>query len=318
MANTGPELPQGISVVVPVYNAQDCLATLVARLGPVLEAAAKSFELILVNDGSRDNSWQTIVEITTKTRWTRGINLMRNYGQHNALLCGIREARYDTIVTLDDDLQNPPEEMPRLLSELQAGADVVYGYPEHQQHGIMRDLASVITKIALQKGMGAQTARHISAYRAFRTQIRDGFAEYRGSFVSIDALLTWATSRFMSIPVRHDQRMAGRSNYTLGKLITHAINMMTGFSTIPLRSGSLLGFGFTLFGVGVLAYVLIRYLTQGSAVAGFPFLASVIAIFSGVQLFTLGMIGEYLARMHFRLMDRSPYAIRQVTPPEVR
>jgi len=300
----------GISVVVPVYNSQDSLPLLVGRLGPVLASCSAKFEAILVDDCSRDKSWDVILELSREHEWMRGIRLMRNYGQHNALLCGIRAARFDIAVTLDDDLQNPPEEIPRILERLREGFDVVYGRPNQERHGLLRDLASTLTKVALRSAMGAETARSVSAYRAFRTQLRDAFVNYRGPYVSIDVLLTWATTRFSSVTVRHDQRLIGRSGYSLGKLIRHAMNMMTGFSTFPLQVASIIGFAFTVFGAGVLGFVLWRYFAAGSTVAGFPFLASVIAIFSGAQLFALGIIGEYLARMHFRTMDRPPYAVR--------
>jgi undecaprenyl-phosphate 4-deoxy-4-formamido-L-arabinose transferase len=240
---------------------------------------------------------------------------MRNYGQHNALLCGIRVAQYDIVITMDDDLQNPPTEVSKLLAKLEEGYDVVYGTPQAEQHGLWRDLASQITKIALQSAMGVDVARNVSAFRAFRTQLRAAFQDYQGPFVSIDVLLTWGTTRFAAIPVRHNQRRAGVSNYTFRKLVTHALNMMTGFSVLPLQLASLIGFGFTLFGLLVLAYVVGRFLIQGGSVPGFPFLASIIAIFSGAQLFALGIIGEYLARMHFRMMDRPPYVVRKSWPP---
>jgi undecaprenyl-phosphate 4-deoxy-4-formamido-L-arabinose transferase len=136
------------------------------------------------------------------------------------------------------------------------------------------------------------------------------FSHYEGSFVSIDVLLTWGTSRFAATPVRHERRKRGDSGYTFRKLITHAMNMMTGFTTLPLQLASLIGFGFTLFGFGVLAWVLLRYFTYGDAVPGFPFLASIVALFSGAQLFALGIIGEYVARIHFRTMQKPPYVIR--------
>jgi undecaprenyl-phosphate 4-deoxy-4-formamido-L-arabinose transferase len=235
---------------------------------------------------------------------------MRNYGQHGALLCGIRAARHELVVTMDDDLQHPPEELPKLLAALDDGFDVVYGTPEHQQHGFARDLASQIAKLVLQGAMGAETARKVSAFRIFRTELREAFQAYRGQFVSIDVLLTWGTTRFRAVPVRHDPRAEGASNYTWRKLLTHALNMMTGFSAFPLQIASLVGFAFTLFGIGVLVFVLGRYLLYQSPVQGFTFLASAVAIFSGAQLFALGIIGEYLARVHFRVMDRPPYVVR--------
>jgi undecaprenyl-phosphate 4-deoxy-4-formamido-L-arabinose transferase len=303
-------IPAGISILIPVFNSELSLADLMARLHPVLCQAGERFEALLVNDGSRDGSWEVIGRLSRSHDWVRGIDLMRNYGQHNALLCAIRAARFDKVVTLDDDLQNPPEEIPRLLEELRKGADVVYGYPRQQQHGLLRDLASDITKLSLQSTMGAQAARRVSAFRAFRTELRAAFARYEGPFVSIDVLLTWATSRFTAIEVRHDPRQAGRSNYTVGKLITHAFNMLTGYTTLPLQLASYCGFGLTAFGVGILFYVLCRYLLRGTSVPGFPFLASVIAIFSGAQLFALGIIGEYLARLHMKTMEKPAYSVR--------
>jgi undecaprenyl-phosphate 4-deoxy-4-formamido-L-arabinose transferase len=302
-----------ISVVVPVYNSELILPELVKRLAPVLASLSNEHEVVLVNDGSRDGSWEIIQELSRSFEWVRGINLMRNYGQHNALLCGIRAARFDTLVTMDDDLQHPPEDLPKLLAKMEEGFDVIYGTPEQEQHGFLRDVSSMITKVALQSAMGGETARVVSAWRIFRTQLRDAFADYHGPFVSVDVLLTWGTTRFGSVRVCHNPRTVGNSNYNFRKLVRHAMNMMTGFSVLPLQLASVIGFFFTLFGIGVLVYVLGRYFITGTSVAGFPFLASIIAIFSGAQLFALGIIGEYLARMHFRTMDKPTYAIRQTT-----
>jgi len=302
-----------VSVVIPVYNGEGSLRNLVDRLEPVLSARGAPFEILLVNDGSRDRSWSVVSELAREHAFVRGINLMRNYGQHNALLCGIRAAANDVILTMDDDLQHPPEEIELLLGALDEGVDVVYGTPKHEPHGLLRGLASRLTKLALERAMGAETARKVSALRVFRAHLREAFSEYRSPHVSIDILLTWATTRFASVVVRHDERTVGTSNYSLRMLFTHALNMVTGFSTLPLRMASWIGFAFTLFGIGVLGFVLSRYLVYGSVVQGFPFLASLIAIFSGAQLFALGIIGEYLARMHVRMMDRPAYTVRSRT-----
>lgn len=300
---------EGLSIVVPVYNSEQILPQLAARLAPVLARCALGYELILVNDGSRDRSWEVIERLTGEYGWIRGINLMRNYGQHNALLAGIRDAQFGIIMTMDDDLQHPPEEIHKLLDRLMEGYDVVYGTPEKEQHGLWRNLASQITKLALQSSMGAKTARSVSAWRVFRAQLREAFVAYQSPYVSIDVLLTWGTMRFSAVKVRHEPRYEGKSNYTIIKLLTHTLNMMTGFSAIPLRIASLVGFAFTLFGIGILIYVVGRYVLQGSPVPGFPFLASIIAIFSGAQLFAIGIIGEYLARIHYRTMERPAYVI---------
>jgi glycosyltransferase involved in cell wall biosynthesis len=298
-----------ISVVTPVYNGEGSIAELCRRLGEVLPQLAAEYEVILVNDGSRDRSWEVISELSSRTPSVHGLNLMRNYGQHNALLCGIREAKYDVIVTMDDDLQHPAEEIPRLLERLDEGFDVVYGAPKGEQSGVMRALASRITRLALRAAVGSDVAKNVSAFRVFRTQLREAFAAYHSPFVSIDVLLTWATTRFGATKVAFQPRHSGSSNYTFTKLVRHALDMMTGFSTAPLQVASLIGFTCTLFGLAVFIYVFVRYCLEGS-VPGFPFLASIIAIFSGAQLFALGVIGEYLARMHFRSMKRPAYVVR--------
>ncbi len=308
-----PQLPPGLSVIIPAYKSGGMLPDLVQRLSLALDATGLAYEVILANDGSPDNTWSVIQQLAAEHPRVRGICLMRNYGQQNALLAGIRAASFDTIMTMDDDLQHPPEEIPKLLAKLSEGFDVVYGPPESEQHGLLRDLGSVITKIGLQSVMGAETARMVSAWRVFRTMLRDAFAGFNGPYVNLDVLLTWATSRFGAVRLRHDPRAAGESNYNLRKLIRHSLNMITGFSVLPLRFASLVGFVFTFFGVLVLGYVLTRYFISGSVVAGFPFLASIIALFSGAQLFALGIIGEYLARMHFRTMDKPSYTVRSTT-----
>jgi glycosyltransferase involved in cell wall biosynthesis len=298
---------------VPAYNSELTLPLLVRRLEPVLDQAATAYELIIVDDGSSDATWTVIEELARDHAWVKGVHLMRNYGQHNAVLCGIRLAQNDVIVTLDDDLQHPPEEIPKLLEKLTDDKDVVYGPPAQETHGLWRDLASQVTKIALQSAMGAPIARRAGPFRAFRTRVRDAFAGYDGPYVSVDVLLTWGTTRFDAVPVRHEPRTLGKSNYTFRKLVVHAINMITGFSTLPLQVSSLIGFFFTVVGTLALIFVVARYLIQGGGVPGFSFLASMIAIFSGAQLFSLGIIGEYLARMHLRTMQHPTYSVREMT-----
>jgi undecaprenyl-phosphate 4-deoxy-4-formamido-L-arabinose transferase len=211
---------------------------------------------------------------------------------------------------MDDDGEHPPSELLKIVDYLAPNLDVVYGVPREQQHGFFRDVASAITKLVLQKAMGAETARRVSALRVFRRQLRFGFSDYRSSFVSLDVLLTWSTTRFSALEVEHRPRQSGQSTYTVWMLLNHAVTMMTGYSTLPLQLASIIGFAFTILGFLILVFVLARTLIQGVSVPGFAFLASIVALFSGAQLFALGIIGEYLGRAHFRLMDRPPFTIR--------
>jgi glycosyltransferase involved in cell wall biosynthesis len=299
-----------ISIVVPVYNSETTLDELVSRILRTLPGP--DTEVILVNDGSVDASWSKIVGLADANPTVRGLDLARNFGQHNALLAGIRAAQGEVIVTLDDDLQNPPEEIPKLLEGLEA-ADVVYGTPVERSYAFWRNIATRLVRASLRGPMGAQVAAWVGPFRAFRSDVRRAFDSFDGPDVSIDVLLSWGTSRFAAVPVEHREREFGQSSYSFGKLSSLALTMLTGFSTRPLRIASLLGLTSTLFGVLVLVYVFVRLLLDGNPVPGFPFLASLVAIFSGAQLLTLGIIGEYLGRVHARTMDRPPYAVRAET-----
>jgi glycosyltransferase involved in cell wall biosynthesis len=301
-----------ISVVVPVYNGSDTLPMLVEEVGKVLPTVADEFELVLVNDGSPDQSWRVITDLSQSHPWVRGIDLMRNYGQHNATLCGVREARYEVIVIMDDDLQNPPCEIPKLLKKLEEGYDVVYGVSRRRQQAWWKTLASVIVKRAIAFVMGLRTVRDIGAFKAFRADLRRAFEDFRSPDVLLDVLLSWGTSRFAAVTVDEAPRTVGKSNYNFFKLIKVSLLVLTSYTTIPLRFASIVGFLFTLFGLGVLIYVLVTYFAAGS-IPGFPFLASTIIIFSGVQLFALGIIGEYLARVFERTGGKHTYVIGRTT-----
>ena len=295
-----------ISVVVPVFGSGDELNDLAMRVADALDGA--DWELIFVNDGSPRSTWNRIRALATSRPRVRGINLRRNFGQQNALLAGIRASRGDVVVTMDDDLQHPPEEIGRLLERLST-AEVVYGTPTERVRGWGRNFVAMLTKAALASVLGAVHGRHIAAFRAFRGSLRPVFASYHSPYVSIDVLLSWATSNIAAVPVRYQPRRSGRSGYSLWPLMTLTLNMVTGFSVWPLRLASIIGLAVAAFGVLVLAFVIGRYFTSEATVPGFAFLASVSAIFAGAQLFGIGIIGEYLARMHFRTMEKPPYVV---------
>lgn len=302
----------GLSVIVPVYNSEAILPELVGRLEVVLVKIGMPFELILVNDGSKDGSWAVIEEMAKKKDWIRGFCLMRNFGQHNALLAGIRAARHEVTVTMDDDLQTPPEEIVPLLARLTNSVDLVYGIPIRRNHNILRNISSATTRLSLTPFIG-QNARIVSSFRIFRTRVREAFQNFNDSFVSVDVILGWGTQKVGFGEIQHQKRAHGQSSYTFFKLANHAITMFTGFSTLPLRLASLIGLLFTSFGFVILIYVIATYMSNGGSVPGFPFLASIIAIFSGAQLFALGVIGEYIAKIYIRSMNRPSYTIKQTT-----
>ena len=297
-----------LSIVVPVYKGESFIEPLVAQLNKALPLIAGKYEIILVNDGSPDNSWPLIQGLTRAYKSVRGICLMRNYGQHNATLCGVRMARYEVVITMDQDLQHPPEEIPLLLAKLDEGYDVVYGAPRKLPQGFWRNMMTAAIKRILAGVIGLPSVRNVSAFRAFRTSLREAFVNFQSPALILDVLLSWGTTRFTSVPVTILQ--AERTSYNFWMLVRAAILILVGYSTLPLRFASWIGFAMTAFGLGVFIYVLIIYFTAGS-LPGFPFLASIIALFSGAQLFALGIFGEYLARMFDRSMDRPTYVVHE-------
>jgi len=298
-----------LSIVVPVYKGETLIEPLVAQLSKTLPLFTEKYEIILVNDGSPDNSWLLIRELTRTYPGVKGIRMMRNYGQHNATLCGVRAACYEVIITMDQDLQHPPEEIPLLLAKLEEGYDVVYGAPRKLPQGFVRNLMTASIKWILARVIGVSSVRSVSAFRAFRTNLREAFANFQSPSLILDVLLSWGTTRFTSVQV--NVAPAERTSYNFTMLARTAMLILIGYSTLPLRFASWIGFAMTLFGLGVFIYVLVVYFTAGS-LPGFPFLASIIALFSGAQLFALGIFGEYLARMFDRSMDRPPYVIHEV------
>lgn len=305
---SGNLLP-GVTVVVPVFRSTVTLPELVDRVHKALEG--QPHELILVDDGSPPATWEIVKEIVRRDPTVSGVRFGRNAGQHGALLAGVRVARHEVTVTIDDDLQNPPEEIPRLVAQLDSGVDVVYGTATAVAQRRWRRSSSFLTRRLLSSALGAESASHLSAFRAFRTALRHGFDGDLGPGVSLDALLAWSTERFGVLTVDHHERSDGRSTYSLRRLLRFAVDTATGYSTVPLQIALSVGLVTAAFGVVVLAWVIGRAVLGEPSVPGFPFIASIVAIFSGVQLVTLGVIGEYLARMHFRVMHKPTYVIAE-------
>lgn len=297
--------------MIPCYRSRESLRPLVERLVATLPGITGHHEVILVVDGSPDDTYAVARELEREhPRQVRALLLRRNYGQHNALLAGIARARYEVTVTMDDDLQHLPEQIPALLAPLEDPlVDLVYGVPSTEEHGAVRSMASRAVKSAL-AAASVQNAQDVSAFRAFRTDLREGFLHVADAFVSLDVLLSWTTVGVRRAIVEMAKRETGASAYTLTSLIRHAFNMITGYGTVPLKIVTWIGVVFSMFGLALLLYVLIGFFTGTTEIAGFTTLASIIAIFSGAQLLSLGVIGEYLGRLHFRSMQRPMYLVR--------
>lgn len=304
-------LSDGLSIVVPVFRSEKTLNELVNRITNSI--SDKPVEIILVDDASGDGTWITICSIARQNSMVTGIRLGRNSGQHGALLAGVRAAKFQTVVTLDDDLQNPPEEINKLIDALVPGVDVVYGVSTDVKQNFYRRAGSKLVRKFFASALGFNSAVSMSSFRTFRTVLREGFNTALGPNVSLDALLTWSTTRFTVVEVKHDERKVGDSHYTFRKLVRFMIDMATGYSALPLRLASALGFLTISFGAVLLVYVIGRPIITGERVQGFPMLASTIIIFSGVQIFLLGILGEYIGRMHFRVMNKPTYMVAETT-----
>ena len=304
----------GLSIVIPVYGSEKSIALLCEQAVDVCHEKLPSllYEIILVNDSSPDDVAVVIESLCKRFPQIRCLTMLRNFGQHNALLAGIREARFDRVITMDDDGQHPALFIPMLVASLTGSLDLVYACPATtQKHNLWRNFASALVKCLLNRALGIGGADNISSFRIFRTEIRNVFAKYDGPTVFIDALLSWGTRRVGVIRVEHQTRIAGESGYTLKKLLAHALNMVTSFSVIPLRLTSFVGLLTIIFGMLTFSVSLFRFLTVGREVPGFMFLLSTVILFSGVQLLSLGIIGEYIARVHIRLMNRPAYVVKQ-------
>ena len=301
-------LELGVSLVCPVYCSAQTLRILVEEICTCLNGTYK-FEILLIDDRSPDSSWLEILQISKENSAVRGIRLGRNVGQHGALLAGIRSARFDKIVTIDDDLQNPPSEVIKLVQALESNGGVVYGVSTDVKQKLWRKASSVGAKQLFKKFLGFDSAVNISSFRAFETNLRDAFSGEIGPSVSIDSLLTWSTSTFCSIDVQHHPRLQGKSHYSFRKLVRFMIDTATGYSVVPLRLATTLGSIVTILGFVMFLWVTLRPLLTGVSVPGFPLLAASLAIFSGTQLLVLGILGEYIGKMHFRVMNKPSYVI---------
>lgn len=304
-------IKRGISVVVPCYRSAATLPRLVDQLVPVLESMNSEFEIILVVDGSPDETWSVAADLADRHRVVTALRLSRNYGQHNAIVAGLREARYDVTVTMDDDLQHRPTEVPALVAALTDDLDLVYGVPHMEEHGVGRSLASRVVKKGIAKGLQVPSATSISAFRVFRTRLRDGFARLNGPHAAVDVALYWSTTRIGSLEVAMDQRTEGRSNYSFRMLLRHALTMVLGYSTAPLRLVTYLGLACGLLGTALLGYVLWQYAFGNTTVQGFTTTISVIAVFSGAQMIAIGIMGEYLGRAHINITGQPTYLLAE-------
>ncbi|QNG28905.1 glycosyltransferase [Synechococcus sp. LTW-R] len=301
-----------VTVVIPTFRSNGRVIETADDVRKRLRELDIQNEVIVVEDCGRDNTWDALVNYAENERGFKAIQLRRNYGQHNAILCGIVNAKGDLIITMDDDGQHDPEEIEKLIVKLDEGWDVVYGTPLREAHSRRRTLASRLTKMALQLSANGSKTVNISAFRAIRAEICEPFKNYQSRSVNLDALLHWQTDRISAIKVNHRGRLHGDSTYSLRKLVKHTTNMVIGFSSLPLRAASYTGIAIAAGGICALLFVLSGWIANGSVVPGFAFLACLMCIFAGTQLVALGLIGEYISRIYGRSLNQPVFTVAKV------
>jgi glycosyltransferase involved in cell wall biosynthesis len=307
----GSAMNPKISVVIPCYRTGDRVKILIDQISDALETYTdEQFEIVMVVDGSPDETWSLVSKEAHEKPYVRGINLMRNYGQHSALLAGVRASRGEIIVTIDDDLQHSPRDIPVLISALSNDADIVYGISLDDEHGLIRNFASNTYKKLASALLRAEGAKIAGAFRAFKREIIPRNEGHDDLYAPLDVMLSWYSSKSIAVPVNMVKRLDGNSNYSVRALIRHASNAITGYSIAPLRLVSYLGLLTFMTSFVIFIFTVSKYLLGTITVAGFPTLAVMISMFAGVQLLSLGIIGEYLGRLHMRSMGRPRYVIR--------
>jgi glycosyltransferase involved in cell wall biosynthesis len=314
MADTVAERPV-VSVVVPVYRSADILPMLVDRIAEALgdAATAGKFEIVLVCDASPDKSWDVIEALAHEHAFVRGVCLRRNTGQHNATMAGLHFAAGTFIAIIDDDLQHPPEAIPRMLAELERGFDVCYTRYVHRQHAIWKRFGSWINDVCAGLLLDKPRGLYLSSFKALRREIAVEIIKYDGPYAYVDGLILDVTQSISAIDVEHQKRASGRGNYTLRRSLSLWLKMATSFSVFPLRVMSLLGAVVGVLSVCLIAYVVVAKLLNPAISAGWASLVATMLLVGGLQLIGMGLLGEYLGRAYLKLNRKPQFVIRDLT-----
>ena len=305
-----------ISVIIPVYNEEENLRELGERLMRVLTGMDRSFEIILVDDGSTDRSWDLLTEIHAKyPQNLRALQFNRNFGQHQAIFAGFQAARGQVMITLDGDLQNPPEEIPRLVAKLEEGYDTVGGWREDRQDSWFRRLPSHLVNEVMSRVTGTRLRDYGCMLRAYRREVVDSINQCQESSSFIPALANLYSHRVAEIPVGHAERERGQSKYSLIKLLRLNFDLMTGFSNLPIHAVGFIGVAIAALGLLFGLFLFLRRLFVGPEVGGIFTLFAILFVFVGLNTLGPALIGEYVGRIYREVRGRPRYVIRQTLGP---
>lgn len=303
-----------LSVVIPVYGSANILPNLVSRLQSVLDpfAGVGNYEVILVHDCGPGNAWEVIQSLAKDKKWLLGVDLRKNAGQHNAIMAGFSFAHGRYIVTMDDDLQHDPTDIPRIIEKLRTGNDLCYVQFESRQHVLWKRAGSWFNDLVARQLLKKPKGLYLSPFRGLQSAIRDEVLRYEGPFVYVDGLLLQSTSNVTTIEAQHHARSDGSSGYSLKKSISLWLQMATSFSVTPLRFVSIAGIAASAVGFLLALVVLVQKLLTPDLAVGWASLIIAILLMGGLQLLALGAIGEYIGRILLSLNRRPQYVVRSL------
>lgn len=302
-----------LSIVIPVYNSEEIIFKLHERLIDTLSRMTNDFELILVNDGSTDNSWEKLKELASSDPHVKAILFRKNYGYDNAVMAGLRLAKGNFVVVMDDDLQHEPEDMPNLLIEIKKGFDVVYVNFKKKEYSIFKNLASWLNGKIAQLIINKPKKLYLSAFKILHKEIVSEIIKYDGPFPYIDGLIFQVTSSIHQIMGIHHERLSGKSNFSLRRSLRIVVNYCTTFSILPLRIASYSGFAISvLAGIISIVLVILKLWFGYKSFEGWTSLILAVLVIGGIQLMGIGILGEYIGRTYMSINRRPQYAIKEI------
>lgn len=306
-----------ISFVIPCYRSQNTIGTVVQEIEDTMKTLEQyGYEIVLVNDCSPDDTWETIGMLAAEKECVKGVNFSKNFGQHAALMAGLRKAKGAVVVCLDDDGQTPADEVGKLLDKIEEGYDAVYASYAHKQHSFFRNFGSRVNDWMTRVMLGKPKELYVSSYFAVQRYIVDDMIRYENSYPYVIGLVLRATKNIVNVPVEHREREEGRSGYTMKKLLGLWLNGFTAFSVIPLRVATTIG-GFCAFGGFVYgAYTIIKKLVNPDVPLGFSSMMAAIVFFGGMIMIMLGLVGEYIGRIYISLNNSPQYVVKETTDGE--
>jgi undecaprenyl-phosphate 4-deoxy-4-formamido-L-arabinose transferase len=300
-----------ISIIIPVYNEGGNLRPLFERLYPVMRGTGRTFEIIFTDDGSRDGSLEILKALAMQHPEVKVVEFNGNFGQHMAILAAFEKCSGEVVITLDADLQNPPEEIPKLVAEVEKGHDVVGTVRQKRQDTLFRKTASRIVNITTNKMTGMRMSDYGCMLRAYHRNVVDNINRCQETTTFIPALAQTFSANPSEVEVAHAERAGGESKYSLYKLVRLNFDLMTGFSVVPLQLFALFGIATALFSIAFALFLLVRRFIVGAEVEGVFTLFAILFFFIGITIFGIGIVGEYVGRIYQEVRRRPRYVVRR-------